>query len=123
MNKNKNLNLVPFKKGHDDRRNRKGRPPKIPAIDELLAAVMGEEKDGITAAEIILKALRAKAARGDTRAAEILLERSYGKVTQTMDLRTKGSDKLIAEIEIIKTVRHEYADGSSRDQTEGLDKS
>jgi hypothetical protein len=35
-----------------------GRPPKLPQLDVLLDAVLGEEKDGITAAEAILKALR-----------------------------------------------------------------
>lgn len=63
-----------------------GRPPKLPELDKLLAAVLGEEKDGLTAAEAILKALRAKAAKGDIRAAEVLLDRAYGKARQTLDV-------------------------------------
>lgn len=62
-----------------------GRPKKLPALDELLATVLGEEKDGITAAEAILKALRAKAAKGDVRAAEVILERAYGKIKQPIE--------------------------------------
>jgi hypothetical protein len=63
-----------------------GRPNKLPELDKLLANVLGEEKDGITAAEVILMALRAKAAKGDIRAAEVLLDRGYGKAKQSIDL-------------------------------------
>ncbi len=63
-----------------------GRPPKLPELDKLLANVLGEEKDGITAAEVILMALRAKATKGDIRAAEVLLDRGYGKAKQSIDL-------------------------------------
>lgn len=76
---------------HDGRKMKKGetlnpngRPKKLPELDKLLADVLGEEKDGVTAAEAILKALRAKAAKGDIRAAEVLLDRGYGKPSQTI---------------------------------------
>lgn len=81
-------NLKPFKKGHDERRNMKGAPVKIPSLDQLLAEVLGEEKEGIEAAKAILMALRAKAVKGDTKAAEILLDRAYGKAKQTIDQNT-----------------------------------
>lgn len=42
----------PFKKGESG--NPKGRVPKIPELDKLLAEVLGEEKDGIEAAKAIL---------------------------------------------------------------------
>jgi len=51
----------------------------------LLGNVLGEEKDGLTAAEAILKALRLKATKGDVRAAEVLLDRGYGKARQYID--------------------------------------
>lgn len=76
-------NLQPFKKGVSGNPN--GRPKKLPQLDKLLADVLGEEKDGVTAAEAILKALRAKAAKGDIRAAEVLLDRGYGKAKQTVE--------------------------------------
>jgi len=66
--------------------NPKGRPKKLPELDKLLADVLGEEKDGVTAAEVILKALRAKAAKGDIRAAEVLLDRAWGKAKQSTDV-------------------------------------
>ena len=82
-------NLKPFKKGQSG--NPKGRPKKIPGLNELLADVLGEEKDGKTAAEAILMALRAKATKGDVRAAEVLLDRAYGKPKQDIDLTSKGA--------------------------------
>ena len=73
----------PFKKGQSG--NPKGRVPKIPELDKLLAEVLGEEKDGIEAAKAILMALRAKATKGDVRAAEVLLDRAYGKAKQVTE--------------------------------------
>lgn len=74
----------PFKKGQSGNPN--GQPKKLPAIQKLLAEVLGEEKDGVEAAKAILMALRAKATKGDTRAAEILLDRAYGKAKETIDM-------------------------------------
>jgi hypothetical protein len=80
-------NLKPFKKGQSG--NPKGRP-KLPDIREALAKVLADEKDGITALEATLAALRAKAVRGDVRAAEVLLDRAFGKAAQTMDVTSAG---------------------------------
>ena len=77
-------NLKPFKKGQSGNPN--GRPKKLPHLEELLADILGEDKEGITAAEAILRALRAKATKGDIRAAEVLLERAYGKAKQGIEL-------------------------------------
>ena len=75
--------------------NPNGRPRKLPELDKLLADVMGEEKDGLSAAEAILKALRAKATKGDIRAAEVLLDRAYGKAKQTIDNNLNVSQPLV----------------------------
>lgn len=85
----------PFEKGESGNPN--GRPKKLPKLDELLADVLGEDKDGIEAAKAILMALRAKAAKGDVRAAEVLLDRAYGKSKQTVDLNHSGGVNLIFE--------------------------
>lgn len=77
-----------FKKGRSG--NPKGRPPKLPALDALLAEVLGEEKDGLTAAGAILRAIRLKATRGDVRAAEVLLDRAWGKPKQSIDHTSDG---------------------------------
>lgn len=74
----------PFKKGQSGNPN--GRPKKIPELRELLANVLGDEKDGKSAAEAILMALRNKAIKGDVRAAELLLDRAYGKAKQDFDI-------------------------------------
>lgn len=69
-----------------------GRPRKLPALDELVADVLGEEKDGLTAAEAILKKLRQMAAGGNLRAAEMLLDRAYGKPKQSTDITSGGKE-------------------------------
>lgn len=76
-------NNKPFKKGESGNPN--GRPRKLPELDKLLADVLGEEKDGVSAAEAILKALRLKASKGDVRAIELMLDRAYGKAPQTIN--------------------------------------
>jgi len=74
--------------------------PKLPELHTLLANVLGKEgKEGLTAAEEILNALHAKAKKGDTRAAELLLDRAYGKPKQTVDQNLKTTEPLV----IIKT--------------------
>lgn len=79
-----NLEKGKWKKGMSG--NPAGRPKKIPELRELLANVLGDEKDGKTAAEAILMALRAKATKGDVRAAELLLDRAYGKAAMNIEL-------------------------------------
>lgn len=73
----------PFKKGQSG--NPAGRPKKLPGLDALLADVLGDEKDGVTAADAILRKLRQMAISGNIRAAEILLERAYGKAKQPVE--------------------------------------
>ncbi len=77
-----NIEPHKFKKGQSGNLN--GRP-KLPDLKELMEKIMGEEKDGKTAAEAILAALRAKAAKGDIRAAEVLLNRGYGLPKQAIE--------------------------------------
>jgi 3-hydroxyisobutyrate dehydrogenase-like beta-hydroxyacid dehydrogenase len=77
----------PFKKGQSG--NPKGRP-KLPDLSEAIARVLSEEKDGLTALDAILAALRAKAAKGDVRAAQELLDRGFGKSKQFIDHTTAG---------------------------------
>jgi hypothetical protein len=89
----KDIDKHKFKKGQTGNPN--GRPRKLPELDKLLADVMGEEKDGLSAAEAILKALRAKATKGDIRAAEVLLDRAYGKAKQTIDNNLNVSQPLV----------------------------
>jgi hypothetical protein len=66
--------------------NPAGRPKKLPELDKLLAEVLGTEKKGVSEAQAIINALLTKAKKGDVRAAEVLLERGWGKVKQQHDL-------------------------------------
>jgi hypothetical protein len=75
-----------WKKGQSG--NPKGRPKKLPDLKELLISVLGDTKDGKSAMEVVLMAIRAKALKGDTRAAELLLDRAYGKPKQETDIMT-----------------------------------
>lgn len=73
--------------------SKNGRPKKLPAIDELLSDALGEEKEGFTAAQRILKALILKAEKGDVRAAELLLDRGYGKAKQFISAEVNENKK------------------------------
>jgi hypothetical protein len=68
-----------WKKGHSG--NPKGRP-KLPNLKDIIAAVLADEKNGTTAAEAILMAMRGKAIKGDVKAAQLLLDRAYGQAKQ-----------------------------------------
>lgn len=77
-----------------------GRPRKLPDLQELLADVLGQQtKEGMTAGEEILRAMHARAKKGDVRAAELLLDRAYGKPKQTVDNNITAVEPLV----IIKT--------------------
>lgn len=77
-----------FKKGQSG--NPKGKP-KMPDLKEAMARSLGEtNKDGTTALDQIIQALRRKAAQGDVRAAELLLARGFGKVPEKVDVTTAG---------------------------------
>ena len=81
--------LKPFKKG-DQRINRKGRPPVLPDLKNVIAKILSEEKNEMTGLEAVIRALLIKAVKGDTRAAQELLDRYYGKATQPIDHTTEG---------------------------------
>src|SRR6478609_1322860 len=96
MNKRPKIeNLKSFKKGQTGNPN--GRPKKLPAIDELLDKVLGTDGSGKSEAEAILNALKAKAKRGDVRAAELLLDRAYGKAKQAIQMSGDKENPLFIE--------------------------
>ena len=109
-------NLKPIKKG--EVRNPKGAPKKLPNLDLLLANVLGtENEEGKTAAEQILEALRRRANTGDVKAANLLLERGYGKVKEKIDITTNDQslNKPSIQIEIITTNGKESGDQQQND--------
>jgi hypothetical protein len=96
---------MPFKKGERVKGanifpkgvsgNPKGRPKKLPNLNELLKEVLGkEDAKGKTEAQLILEALKTRAKRGDVRAAEVLLDRGYGKVKDNIDVNMDVNAKI-----------------------------
>jgi hypothetical protein len=85
----------PFPKGVSG--NPKGRP-KLPDLSEAIARVLADEKDGKTALEAVLMALRAKAVKGDVRAAQELLDRGFGKSKSNVDVTSNGNTIAVAPI-------------------------
>ena len=90
-----NKNAIPpkhsqFKKGKSG--NPKGRTP-LPDLNELMTKVLSEEKQGMTAAEAILRGQINKAVKGDTRAAEWLFDRGFGKLLQ--EVKQSGFTEIV----------------------------
>jgi hypothetical protein len=99
-------NLKPIKKG--EVKNPKGAPKKLPNLDVILANVLGSEnEEGKTAAEQIIEAIRRRANTGDVKAANLLLERGWGKVKEKIDITTDGESMNQNKIQIeIVTTKH-----------------
>lgn len=79
-------NLRPaWRKGESG--NPKGRPKQLPELQPMLARLLSEPTpEGIEAAEAILRGLIKQAAKGNTRAAELILRRAYGDPPQRVEL-------------------------------------
>ena len=101
----------PFQKGKSGNPN--GRP-KLPDLDALMAEVLGQEEGGKTAALRILNELRKEALKGKgtakLRAAEMLLDRGYGKPKQPTELTGKDGEALPAAQTIIQIAFRQPAD-------------
>lgn len=95
---------MPFQKG-DPRINREGRPKKIPNLDVLLAELLDDEDQS---AKLILAALIEKAKEGDVRAAQVILDRAYGKPKEQLEI-SNPDGTMKPKTTII------FSDGSKRD--------
>ena len=101
----------PFVK-NDPRINRTGRPLKLPDLDSLLIEILGENLKGKEALKVVLLALRKKAASGDVRACELLLDRAYGKLITKKDIDLSFESMSEADIDRVieklsNTTKHE----------------
>ena len=65
----------------------------MPHLKTLLTAALTKEKDGVTLAQGIVNAIAVKALKGDVKAAELLLDRAYGKSPQTIMLEDESAPK------------------------------
>lgn len=101
-------NLKPFKKGHDPRRNLKGRPPaNSEELNKLLDEIFAEEiKDGTINTNKLRVALNRLLLHKNPMGVIHVLERRYGKVPQV--IKGEGEN---GEIKIVV----EYANGNPTD--------
>lgn len=102
-----------FTKG-DPRINRKGRPRKLPALDTLLVEILGRDAGGVTELHLIIESLLKKAKAGDIRAAELLLDRYYGKVPTAVTFDSLTTDQLEQLHKYLKS-KHETDTASGGD--------
>lgn len=91
-----NSEATQFKPGQSGNPN--GRPKKLPGLDELLIEVLTEEQKGVDGAKAILLSVRNRAIQGDMRAAEIMLDRAYGKVKQIIDQNITTEQPLFPDV-------------------------
>ncbi len=82
-----------FQKGQSGNPN--GRTKDLPDLKILLSNVLGDTKEGKSRAEAIIMALSNKAIKGDVRAAELLLDRAYGKANQNVDVEMRMQEVLM----------------------------
>lgn len=104
MRGNKDISKHGFKKGKSG--NPKGRPVQLPELKVLLADTLGKEVNGVNVAQTILDALILKAKKGDVRAAELLLDRAYGKPKISLE-----ADINVTEYPPIRFIDDEVTDG------------
>lgn len=101
----------PFGKGQTGNPN--GRPKKLPKLDDLLSDILGSEEDKDSEAHAILSRLVKDAKNGNTKAAEILLDRAYGKSHQSVDLTSKGEKINVPIISFDPFIEDESDDSTS----------
>lgn len=90
--------------------NPNGRPKKLPDLDKLMAEVLGPNKEGRDGMQVIIEALLKKAAKGDVKAAELLLNRGYGKAKQFISMNHEGGVNLVFEQATAQPQHEEYKD-------------
>jgi hypothetical protein len=79
---------APWKKGESG--NPAGRPKQLPELRPMLARLLSEPTpEGIEAAEAIVRGLIREAAKGNTRAAELILRRAYGDTPKSLEVHTE----------------------------------
>lgn len=103
----------PWQKGQSG--NPKGRPKMLPELDVLMEKVLSEQVNGATEAENILLAMIKAAKKGDVRAAELLIDRGYGKLGIRIDVmagRLATADLFPDELKFFST--EENGDSNSR---------
>lgn len=100
--------------------NPTGRPKKLPELDRLLGDILGTEDDSKDGWAVIIEALKKKAAKGDVRAAELLLNRGYGKAKQFINLNHEGGVNIVFEQATHHEASQDQVHGSFQEEPGGL---
>ena len=95
-------NLKPFQPGHDPRRNLSGRPRIIPQLDQVLRDELGECANSKSKLRAIIAKMADMAINGDIRAAQLLLDRVYGKPTEHVRMRMDAEVNTTGQIDLKK---------------------
>jgi hypothetical protein len=93
-----------------------GRPKKIPPLEDLLNENMTEIKDGLMAADLVIKKLRQKAVQGDMKAIQYLLDRMYGKPKETLEHKGEIKTEAVRIIGSKEWIAQMKADGYSNEE-------
>jgi hypothetical protein len=75
-----------------------------------MAEVLGPNKNGRDGMEVIIEAMLKKAAKGDVKAAELLLNRGYGKAKQFISMNHEGGVNIVFEQATAQPQHEEYQD-------------
>ena len=97
-------NLKPFKEGFDERRNLNGPPRKLPELKDVIDHLFGCE-DGELPKSVILDVIKpqlAKAKKGDSRAAELILGYAFGKPKQVSEISGKDGGAIETKTLVIE---------------------
>lgn len=71
-----------------------GRKPNLPPLDELLSDLLNEPTlEGFNRAKKLLNVIWLKAEKGDLKAAEMILDRAYGKPKQVTETELTLTEK------------------------------
>jgi hypothetical protein len=111
-----NRNLKPWKPGQSG--NPGGRPKRQPLTEaflELMDQPYPQDRNGRTYAEAIVRTLATKAARGDVRAAQLVMERIEGRVPIAALAESSGPVGLTIEM-IDELVHGDLEDDDASDQ-------
>lgn len=113
--------LKPFQKGHDPRRNRKGRPKDLPGLREMLLSILHETATDKNGNPIVIEGHKATVAEAMARQMiqsrnpkmlQVIWEYAFGKVPAPIEV--SGKDGGAVE----QVIRFEWVDDNNHDDTD-----
>ena len=92
--------LANLKKGKKFQKGVSGNPkgrPKLPDLKEVMAKVLGDEKEGMSALEAVVMTVFKAALKGDMKACDMLMARGYGLPQQNVTLEGEVKVSFVRE--------------------------